>query len=171
MPPFNPALRLAIIAICSLHLSVAQAATFSGKVVGIADGDTLTVLTASKKQHKIRLAEIDAPEKHQPFGSKSKESLSDLCFDKEAEVTPFVKDRYQRIVARVKCAGVDVNAEQVNRRMAWVYRKYAKDHNLYVLQHDAKVAKRGLWGDPGPTPPWEWRKSTRHTVIQSLSYA
>lgn len=160
MPHFNPALKFTLIAICSLYLSAAQAATFSGKVVGIADGDTLTVLTASKQQHKIRLAEIDAPEKHQAFGTKSKQSLSDLCFGKEAEVSPHVKDRYQRIVARVKCAGVDVNAEQVNRGMAWVYRRYAKDHDLYVLEHGAKVEKRGLWADSSPTPPWQWRKNS-----------
>ncbi|MBA4143947.1 MAG: thermonuclease family protein [Nitrosospira sp.] len=82
--------------------------------MGAADGDTLTVLTATKRQHKIRLAEIDAPEKHQPFGTKSKQFLSDLCFGKEAEIAPCVKDRYQRIVARVKCGGVDANAEQIN---------------------------------------------------------
>ena len=72
MPHFNPALKFTLVAVCGLYLSAAQAASFSGKVVGIADGDTLTVLTSSKKQHKIRLAEIDAPEKHQPFGTKSK---------------------------------------------------------------------------------------------------
>jgi endonuclease YncB( thermonuclease family) len=94
--------RFSIITICCFVLADAQAEPFVGKVVGIADGDTLTVLTASKKQHKIRLAEIDAPENAQPFGTKSKRSLSDVCFGKEAEVTPFVKDRYQRIVARVK---------------------------------------------------------------------
>jgi endonuclease YncB( thermonuclease family) len=160
MPHFRPAAKFTLVAVCGLYLSTAQAATFSGKVVGIADGDTLTVLTASKKQHKIRLAEIDAPEKYQPFGSKSKQSLSDLCFDKKAEVTPFVKDRYQRIVARVKCAGVDANAEQVNRGMAWVYRRYAKDHDLYVLEHGAKVGKRGLWAHSSPTPPWQWRKNS-----------
>ena len=156
MPHFNPALKFIVLSI--FGLTTAQAATFSGKVVGIADGDTLTVLTASKQQHKIRLAEIDAPEKHQAFGTKSKQSLSDLCFGKEAEVSPRVKDRYQRIVARVKCAGVDVNAEQVNRGMAWVYRRYAKDHDLYVLEHGAKVEKRGLWADSSPNPPWQWRK-------------
>jgi endonuclease YncB( thermonuclease family) len=129
-------------------------------VVGIADRDTLTVLTATKQQHRIRLAEIDAPEKHQPFGTRSKQSLSDLCFGKEAEVSPRVKDRYQRIVARVKCAGVDANAEQVNRGMAWVYRRYPKDHDLYVLEHGAKVEKRGLWADSSPTPPWQWRKNS-----------
>jgi endonuclease YncB( thermonuclease family) len=160
MARFNPELRFALVTICALYLSTAQAATFSGKVVGIADGDTLTVLTDSKRQHKIRLAEIDAPEKHQPFGTKSKQSLSHLCFGKEAEIAPRVKDRYQRIVARVKCDGVDANAEQVNRGMAWVYRRYAKDHDLYVLEHGAKVEKRGLWADSSPTPPWQWRKNS-----------
>jgi endonuclease YncB( thermonuclease family) len=118
--------------------------SLSGKVIGVTDGDTLTVLTASRMQHKIGPAEIDAPEKRQPFGTKSEQSLSDLCFSKEAEITPRVKDRYQRSVARVKCFGVDVNAEQVNRGMAWVYRRYVKDHDLYVLEHGAKAGKRGL---------------------------
>jgi endonuclease YncB( thermonuclease family) len=160
MPRFNPALKFVLIATCGLYLSAAQAATFTGKVVGIADGDTLTVLTATKQQHKIRLAEIDAPEKHQAFGTKSKQSLSDLGLGKEAEIAPRAKDRYQRIVARVKCAGLDANAEQVNRGMAWVYRRYAKDHDLYVLEHGAKVEKRGLWADSSPTPPWQWRKNS-----------
>lgn len=88
MQDFNSAFRFAIIATCTFYVSVAQAETFSGKVVGIADGDTLTVLTASRQQHKIRLAEIDAPEKDQPFGTNSKQSLTDLCFGKEAEVIP-----------------------------------------------------------------------------------
>ena len=128
--------------------------------MGIADGDTLTVLTAARQQHKIRLAEIDAPEKTSPFGTKSKQSLSDLCFGKEAEVRPRAKDRYKRTVARVTCAGIDANAEQVNRGMAWVYRRYAKDHDLYVLEHGAKAGKRGLWADSSPTPPWQWRKNS-----------
>lgn len=160
MPHFNPALKFTVIALGAFYLSAAQADLFSGKVVGIADGDTLTVLTASKQQHRIRLAEIDAPEKHQPFGTESKQSLSDLCFGKEAEVFPQVKIGDQRIVARIKCAGIDANAEQVNRGMAWVYRRYAKDHDLYVLEHGAKVRKRGLWVDSSPTPPWQWRKNS-----------
>lgn len=157
---FNQALKLAVIGVYGFSVSSAQAEPFIGKVVGIADGDTLTVLTASKQQHRIRLAEIDAPEKYQAFGTKSKQSLSDLCFGKEAEVIPRAIDRYKRTVARVKCAGLDANAEQVNRGMAWVYRRYAKDHDLYVLEHGAKVEKRGLWVDPSPTPPWEWRKNS-----------
>ena len=100
-------------------------AAFLATVIGISDGDTLTVLDESKWQVKIRLAEIDAPEKQQPFGTRSKQSLSELCFGKKAEIKPRVKDRYGRTVARVTCDGIDANAEQVNRGMAWVYRKYA----------------------------------------------
>jgi micrococcal nuclease len=140
-------------------------AAFLATVIGISDGDTLTVLNESKQQVKIRLSEIDAPEARQPFGTRSKQSLSELCFGKQAQIKPQAKDRYGRTVARVTCEGADANAEQVNRGMAWVYGKYAKDHNLYVLQHDAKVAKRGLWTDPAPTPPWEWRKSNKQTAI------
>lgn len=157
MPFFNQALRFAIIAIFGLHLSAAQAKSFSGKVISIADGDTLTVLNENKHQVKIRLAEIDAPESGQPFGTKSKQSLSELCFGKQAEVIPRATDRYKPTVARIKRAGVDANEEQVNRGMAWVYRKYAKDNYLYVLQHEAKAAKRGLWSEGTPISPSAWR--------------
>lgn len=164
MSHFNPALKSAVIAICALYVSAAHAETFSGTVVAIADGDTLTVLTASRQQHRVCLAKIDAPEKSQPmwhqFGTNSKQSLSDLCFGKEAEVRPRATDRYKRTVAQVTCAGIDANAEQVNRGMAWVYWRYAKDHDLYVLEHGAKVGKRGLWADSSPTPPWQWRKNS-----------
>ena len=87
MPKSYPSVKFIIIAVCALYLSPVQAKTFGGKVVGVADGDTLTVVTRSKRQHKIRLAGIDAPEKQQPFGERSKQSLSDLCFGKQAEVT------------------------------------------------------------------------------------
>jgi endonuclease YncB( thermonuclease family) len=162
MPYVNPALRFAAIALCSLCFSIAHAATFSAKVVGIADGDTLTVLNNEKQEVKIRLSEIDAPEAHQAFGSRSKQSLSDLCFGQQAEIITQTKDRYKRTVGRVKCSGVDVNTEQVNRGMPWVYPQYAKDQNLYIHQSDAKLARRGLWIDPSPIPPWEFRKLKRH---------
>ncbi|SHL41626.1 micrococcal nuclease [Nitrosospira sp. Nsp11] len=145
-------------------------AAFLATVIGISDGDTLTVLTPDKQQIKIRLAEIDAPEKRQAFGTRSKQSLSDLCFGKQAEVKPQAKDRYKRTVARIKCDGVDANAEQVSRGMAWVYRQYAKDHDLYVLEHGAKVEKRGLWSEPSPIPPWEFRKMRRHTLSRVVQY-
>lgn len=133
-------------------------AVFLATVVGISDGDTLTVLKQDKQQVKIRLAEIDAPEKNQPFGTRSKQSLSDLCFGKRANVIPHTKDQYKRTVARVICDGIDANAEQVSRGMAWVYKTYARDQNLYRLQSEAMTARRGLWSHPSPTPPWEFRK-------------
>ncbi|PTR07074.1 micrococcal nuclease [Nitrosospira sp. Nsp5] len=145
-------------------------AAFLATVIGISDGDTLTVLNEDKQQVKIRLAEIDAPENGQPFGAKSKQSLSDLCFGKQAKVTPRAKDQLGRTVARVSCDGVDANLEQVSRGMAWVYRKYAKDHNLFIFEHEAKRQQRGLWADKSPTPPWQWKKSARYAGACLIHY-
>lgn len=127
-------------------------------VIGISDGDTLTVLR-EHEQVKIRLAEIDAPEKAQPFGAKSKQALSALCFSKEAEVIPQTKDRYGRTVARVKCDGHDASEQQVRSGMAWVFDRYVTDRSLYQLQDAARHNGIGLWADTNPIPPWEWRKS------------
>jgi len=129
-----------------------------GIVVAIADGDTLTILDESNRQTKIRLAEIDAPERGQPYGTRSKQSLSEVCFRQPAAVYVVDIDRYGRTVGRVHCSGTDANAEQLRRGMAWVYDRYAKDKSLYRLQDEARATGRGLWADPEPTPPWEWRR-------------
>lgn len=136
-------------------------------VVGIADGDTLTARCGSPgayEQMKVRISAIDAPEKRQPFGARSKQELSDLCFQVEAKIRPVKKDRYGRTVADVECRGRDVNAHMVGAGMAWVYDKYAKGYeSLYRLQDTAKAARRGLWADPHPTPPWEFRHAKRQS--------
>lgn len=135
----------------------ASAVAIFALVIGISDGDTLTVLR-DHQQTKVRLAEIDAPEKKQPFGARAKQSLSDLCFGKQAEVTPQAKDRYGRTIARVSCDGNDASAHQVRTGMAWVYVKYAQKYSpLYSYQEEARAARRGLWADSSPIPPWEWR--------------
>lgn len=132
--------------------------SFSAQVIGIADGDTLTLLV-DQRPLKIRLANIDAPEKAQAFGQRSKESLSDLCWGKDASYQPQTIDRYGRTVAVVTCAGVEANRAQVERGMAWVYPKYNKDDSLPALQDAARDGRRGLWTDPEPVPPWEWRRN------------
>jgi len=138
-----------------------SAALIVGLVVAIADGDTLTVLNEDFQQIKVRLAEIDAPEKKQPFGSRSRQSLGEICHEKRAEVRVIDINRYKRIVGRVSCDGVDANAAQVRRGMAWVYDRYAKDKTLYRLQDEARSAGRGLWAEPTPIAPWEWRSAIR----------
>lgn len=145
-------------AFTALALCFSAYADFTGRVVSIADGDTLTVLI-DRQQVKVRLVEIDAPEKSQAFGNRSKQSLSDMCFDREAQVQDKGKDRYGRTLGRVYCVGMDANAEQIKRGMAWVYDKYVTDHSLYRLQDEAKAARLGLWADAKPMPPWEWRHS------------
>lgn len=131
------------------------------RVVGISDGDTLTALCRGNQQLKIRLAEIDAPEKAQPFGNASKKSLSDLCFGRQAEITTHGIDRYGRSIGRVLCDGTDANVEQVRRGLAWVYDKYVTDQSLYLIQTEARQERRGLWSDKSPVPPWEWRKALK----------
>lgn len=101
----------------------AYASTYEGKVVGVSDGDTVTVLMSGRPV-KVRLAEIDAPEKRQPFGERSKQSLSDLVYGKQVKVNQQDLDRYGRIVGRVYVESIDVNVEQIKRGMAWIYRQY-----------------------------------------------
>lgn len=141
--------------------SESDAAELAGHVVAIADGDTLTVLV-SRKQIKVRLTEIDAPERRQPFGTRSRQSLAALCHGKPARIDEQSKDRYGRTLGHVSCARVHGNAEQVGRGMARVYVRYApKDSPLYAVQAEARAAERGLWGDPRPVAPWEWRREKR----------
>jgi endonuclease YncB( thermonuclease family) len=145
------------------------AAEWSGTVVGISDGDTLTVLNADKRQVKIRLAEIDAPESKQAFGTQSKKSLSGLCFKKAAVVDDHGTDKYKRTLGRVRCEGIDANAEQVKRGMAWAYRQYLTDPAIAELEEQAKAAGAGLWADSEPTPPWEFRHGGKSAKAVKVS--
>ncbi len=152
-----------LLAVLALALSFSAWADFSGTVVGVADGDTITVLDADKVQHKIRLTGIDAPEKKQPFGNRSKQSLSDMVFNQFVTVETDKRDRYGRELGKVLAGGMDVNLEQVRAGLAWHYKAYertqsATDRHAYAdAENEAKAAKRGLWVDADPTPPWEWR--------------
>ena len=133
------------------------AETIHGKVVGVADGDTLTILSPDHIQTRIRLFGIDAPEKSQAFGQKSKASLSDLVFGQEVDVIVETLDRYGRTVGTVIYRGSDVNLEQVRRGMAWVYRKYSRDPKYLAAESEARTTQRGLWIDEDPRPPWVYR--------------
>lgn len=130
-------------------------------VVAIADGDTLTARCGDPgayQQIKIRLAEIDAPEKAQPWGQRSRQHLSDLCFQRSATIQPQKTDRYGRTVARVRCDGQDASAEQVRAGMAWAYTRYLTDVEIKRLEAAAQTAGLGLWSDPAPVAPWDWRR-------------
>ncbi len=151
--------HLGILFLLLLVGSPAAAETLSGRVVGITDGDTLTLLTVDRVQVKVRLAEIDAPEARQPYGQRAKQALAALAFGREVDVSVVDQDRYGRQVGRVHAGSVDVNAELVRLGSAWVYRRYSRDPALLVLEEEARSARRGLWGLPEADrqPPWEWR--------------
>lgn len=134
-----------------------QAETLAGTVVAVLDGDTLTIVDAQKRRHRVRLAEVDAPEGNQPFGAKSGRSLHRLCFGKAVHVDWQAKEN-NRYIGHVTCAGIDANAEQVRRGMAWVSPKFTKPGSpLYELEAYARLRGIGLWADPGAVPPWDWR--------------
>jgi micrococcal nuclease len=147
---------------CLFLLTVSPArADGLARVVSVHDGDTLTVLM-DRKQVKVRLTDIDAPELGQPFGKNSRQSLSELCFGKTASLDVRGQDRYKRTIARVTCDGLDANAEQVRRGYAWTYIRYApKGSPLHAIQVAARSEQRGLWADPAPVPPWDWRRNGR----------
>lgn len=140
------------------------AETLTGTIVGVTDGDTVKLLTADKREVKIRLYGVDAPEKAQAFGQKAKQFSSELVFGKEAQVEVIDIDRYGRSVGvvRVGEGSATLNERLVESGFAWRYPQYCKREplcaNLAALEKDARAKSRGLWTDTGPTPPWDWRK-------------
>lgn len=140
-----------------LVLCVVASNAWADRVIGVTDGDTIKVLHG-REQLKVRLGNIDAPEKRQPFGAQSKQSLAALCFGRNAELKIQNTDRYGRLVALVSCDGVDVNRAQVERGMAWVYPQYNKDRMLPFIEAQARAARRGLWREGDAMPPWQFRR-------------
>ena len=137
----------------------AHADEIAGKVIGIADGDTLTILV-DKTPVKVRLAEIDTPEMGQPFGNRAKQALSELVFGEHVTVVVIDRDRYGRDVGRVYTGELDVNKELVRRGLAWAYLQYQTDESFSALEAEARTAHRGLWAGPESErkPPWLWRR-------------
>ena len=147
-------------ALLALALAAFPAQGESGRVTGVIDGDTVDVRIGYVPV-RVRLACIDSPERGQPFGSRAKQALSDLVFGRTVAVREAGDDYYHRLLARLALDDVDVSAEMVRRGYAWVYRKYCDDEDLLVLEAEAMAARRGLWTDPSPVPPWQFRRTTK----------
>jgi micrococcal nuclease len=161
--------RALILIIITILLAAATAAhaqsqnTITGKVIGIADGDTVTVLQNDRTQYKIRLYGIDCPESHQDFGTKAKQFVSDLIFKKDVTVIQKDMDR-KRVVGVIYLGAICINEEIIKAGFAWVYTQYCKDpmcRDWLILEKEAKESRIGLWSHPDPVPPWEFRRGAR----------
>ncbi len=156
--------RWCLVVVLSIIVGVAHAEVLFGRVVGVSDGDTVTVLDARNRQHTIRLGGIDAPESRQAFGQRAKRTLSDLVFAREVRIEYVKRDNYGRIVGTILVEGRDANLWMIEQGMAWWYRAYARDQRaadryLYATAEAAAKSRRiGLWRDANPIPPWEFRK-------------
>lgn len=139
--------------------------SLSGRVVRVSDGDTITILTADNRQEKIRLYGIDAPEKKQAFGEKSRQALADFVAGKNVKIDVLDIDRYGRHVGIVSDGNFNFNRAMIAQGMAWVYDRYCVKsfcNEWKILERQAEKSKKGLWRDPVPVPPWEWRKLNRN---------
>lgn len=166
-------MRLSIILLAALAVAakpgaktilIPEGETAAGRCVGVHDGDSMTVLIETPdgpRQAKIRLDGIDAPELGQAYSTKSKETLSSLVFDKPCEVESMGGDKYGRTIGRVISAGRDVNAAMLEAGMAWHFEKYDDRESMAARQRAAQKSKAGLWADPNPIPPWDWRKMSK----------
>ena len=168
MPSSAHSVRLALCGIALFWSSLSvSAADIVGRVVGVSDGDTITVLVDSHDRIKVRLSGIDAPEKSQPFGAASKKSLSDQVFGKVVNIELNKKDRYGRFLGRVIFNGTDVCLEQIRAGMAWHYKRYSYEqseslrHAYADAESQARQLKIGLWSEPTPVAPWQFRHQGR----------
>lgn len=159
-------LLLFIFLLSFAELATAELVRYEGHVVGVADGDTITVLD----KDKVRLMGIDAPEKSQAFGNVSRQHLAARVFSKVVTIEYAKLDRYRREIGKVLVSGADANLEQVEAGLAWHYEKYAreqtaKDRAAYSLAEErARSLKAGLWRDAEPIAPWDFRRSRRKRV-------
>ena len=149
-----------------------HAATITGKVVSVADGDTITILDANKRQTKIRFHGIDTPETGQPFGTQAKRFTSAKTFGKTVSVIVKDKDSYGRTVGVVMAGNENVNLALVRAGLAWWYQRYApNDKSLQSAEQTARKARRGMWSQPSPVAPWDWRRGSRPTRSSSATNA
>ena len=162
LTPIISARALGLVILCLLSLSTVCLADFSAPVVSVLDGDTLEVLHNSHPE-RIRFSGIDCPEKGQAYGQKAKQAASALVFGQEVTLQTYGKDKYGRTLAYVLLQdGTNVNHALVKDGWCWWYRKYAPlDRELEALEKSARDAKKGLWVDPAPIPPWVYRKAKR----------
>jgi endonuclease YncB( thermonuclease family) len=159
--------------LCALLLVVwglpADARVLKGKVVAVADGDTVTLRDAQGRQHRIRLQGIDAPESRQAFGPESREQLASWVMDTTVEVAYAERDKYRRVLGKILLNGEDINLRMVRTGMAWHYKAYQSDQRWddrwrYAwAEWRARREGVGLWADPNPTPPWTFRRENRRT--------
>ena len=162
----NNMLRLKIIVLLFVLIPV-SAFAWSGKVVGVMDGDTAKIVRADTgEQVKVRFAGVDSPEKKQDYGQAAKRYVNDLIIGKKVRVEAVTTDRYGRTVGYIWLNGKEINLKIVIAGYAWVYRHYAPKPKSRAVRYldaerKAKAHKAGLWQDPNPTPPWQWRKAKR----------
>ncbi len=156
-----------LLLLLALSAPAVWAEVLVGRVIAVADGDTVTVLDAARQQHRIRLVGIDAPERGQAFGNRARQHLADRVFQREVQVEYDKRDRYGRILGKIVLDGEDINLMMVRDGMAWHYRQFQRDQRpadrtLYAdAEREARAAGRGLWADAHPQPPWEFRRQNR----------
>jgi endonuclease YncB( thermonuclease family) len=139
---------LLVVAALALPVRSADATELRGRVVAVGDGDSITLLTDQRQRLRVRLAEIDAPERRQAFGDRARQILSQLVFERRVVLHATGTDRNRRVIAHVFVGGQHINAEMVRRGAAWVFLRYSSDPALLRLQRAAQAARRGLWALP-----------------------
>lgn len=154
----RPAILFVTFLFCGLLFAASPKVVeeFTGKVIGVTDGDTITVLV-NKESIKVRLEGIDAPESGQSFGTKSKQSLSEMVFGKRVTIKKTGEDRYGRTLGFVMVGEVDANAKMIQDGWAWHFKKYNDEDRLAKLEVEAREAKRGVWAETSPLAPWDYR--------------
>ncbi len=167
---FVQAIATALVCVAFDSPLAVAAAELEGTIVAVADGDTVTLLDADRRQHRIRLDGIDAPERTQPYGQRARQSLTELAHGRAAHLDCPKTDRYGRAVCRVVVDGVDVGLEQIRRGYAWHYVKYANeqravDRAAYArAESHARSNNSGLWSFSDPSPPWDYRRARKESA-------